>query len=47
MPAVSPFELYGMAQGQAFVFLAGLSQSVLAAAPWWADVPQWRQAAAG
>lgn len=46
MPAMSPFELYGMAQGQAFVFLAGLSQTVIALAPWWANVPQWRQAAA-
>lgn len=45
MPAISPFELYGMAQGQLFVFLAGLSQAVIAFAPWWADVPQWRQAA--
>lgn len=47
MPQVSPFELYGSPQGQAYVFLAGLSQAVISLAPWWADVPQWRQAAAG
>lgn len=45
IPAMSPFELYGMPQGSAFVFLAGLSQAVLSSAPWWSDVPQWRQAA--
>jgi len=45
IPAMSPFELYGMPQGSAFVFLAGLSQAVLSSAPWWADVPQWREAA--
>lgn len=45
MPAISPFELYGMRQGQAFVILAGLSPVVPASAPWWADVPKWRKAA--
>lgn len=45
MPAMSPFELYGMGQGRAIVFLAGLSQAVSVVAPWWSDVPRWRAAA--
>lgn len=44
IPAVTPFQLQGLPEGFLFVFLAGLSPAVQAFAPWWADMPQWRDA---
>lgn len=46
IPAMTPNQLQGMDDGTLFVALAGLSQVVLCHAPWWADVPEWRDAAA-
>ena len=45
VPAITPNELRGLPEGRLLVFLAGLSSVVVADAPWWEDVPQWRQAA--
>ena len=45
VPAITPNELRGLPDGRLLVFLAGLSSVVVADAPWWEDVPQWRQAA--
>jgi type IV secretion system protein VirD4 len=47
MPAMSPYQLYGMEQGTGVMFLAGLSQAVVTGLPWWADVPKWRALALG
>ena len=46
LPARTPNELYGMKDGELWVFLAGLSQGINGMVPWWKDVPP-LQAAAG
>lgn len=46
IPAMTPNQLQGMSDGTLFVALAGLTPVVFCHAPWWADVPDWRDAAA-
>lgn len=39
LPARTPNELYGMKDGESWVFLAGLSQGINGFVPWWQDMP--------
>jgi len=47
VPAITPNQLRGLPDGRLLVFLAGLSSVVIADAPWWEDIPEWKQAAGG